>query len=212
MGQGVGCFAGRRGCSAIAHWNGRRWLTYGIPTQVATFDGSSRSNVWLIGESYPRKQGQYTTFRPAVFRFNGSVWTRVRLRVNRMAGTPALAVASRSNIVLGLAPTGHRRACAIRWNGTRWRQIGPNAPGGLPFSTPCQQITSDGRGGFWFGPFYHWSQGRLRHVAVVFPFEHGRAVSSAGMSGIPSSTATWLVGWLKRPGSPPTGFIAKFRR
>ncbi len=210
-----------RGCTATSHWNGATWTTYPLRAQmIASVSASSRAGVWLVGDSYsrtkaaPHHDGYITTSLPYVYRWTGSAWQRSGLAVRRTRAHPSIVADSPKEVFVAEASATHPTACAMRWDGSKWK----------PFYRPdsrgeCNWAVSDDHGGLWLagtlGPgidFVHWTGKRF---VTTKRFSPSRSFNTDGFSlaAVPHSRVAWTFGsYCSLPGAcRDEGLIAELR-
>jgi hypothetical protein len=210
-----------RGCSATSHWNGTGWATYPLAAQtIVSVSASSPSDLWLVGESYaktkpaPHHFGVVTTTLPYVYRWTGSAWHRSGLAVRRTSANPSIVAYSRRDVFVAEASASNKAACAMHWNGSRWKPFyQPGSPGA------CDWAVSDGHGGLWLAgtlglgiDFVHWTGKRFVTTRRFLP---SRSFNTDGflLAPAPHSKVAWIFGsYCKLPGVCRTeGLIAQLR-
>jgi hypothetical protein len=144
----------------VFHWNGRKWASYDvnsvklIPQDVAA---SSPRNVWLTGMTLAGRKE-----RAAAYRWDGSRWFAVSTPHPVVDAGPSVTVISRSNVWIAWDTTITTRAA--HWDGRQWRVV--TAPDNL---VSTGDIVSDGRGGYWFGPFADWTGRGWINAGAISP-------------------------------------------
>jgi hypothetical protein len=134
----------------VFHWNGRTWKSYNvnflnfIPQYMSA---SSGSNVWLTGMIWANKKTEVAK----AYRWNGSRWLGVATPHPAVTSGPSVTALSPSNVWIGWQTSTKNQAA--HWNGHTWTVLtSPDTVDANSFD-----ITPDGRGGYWFGPFADWT-------------------------------------------------------
>jgi hypothetical protein len=122
----LGCPHGNNQCSTTEHWNGVSWTTQPLRAAELNASASSASDVWTVGSTYlrgkPDGHGGFTeSFVPAVFRWTGKAWRFSGLTGARTGSTPSIVAHSSRDVYVGENVKSHPRACAMHWDGSRWR-------------------------------------------------------------------------------------------
>lgn len=198
---GVGRDAGR-GCIATSRWNGATWTTYPLAAQnVASVSASSKAGVWLVGLSYSRTKavphhgGYVTTSVPYVYRWTGSAWHRSGLACCWTSADPSIVADSPKRVFVAEASAAHPTACAMHFDGSKWKPLYRPAPRGA-----CDWAVSDDHGGLWlYGTlglgisFVHWTGKRF---VTTRRFSPSRSFDTDGflVAAVPRSRAVWAYG------------------
>lgn len=139
---------GATGTSYNAHFDGRSWHHFTLPTRVSAVSALSARNIWALGV-------EPVNFRPILMHWNGAKWATIagpKIKVPKRddAFPTRLVALGPKNIWLLYQLGGHSgpppfALGLVHWNGTAWRQQPL-----VPFHAFIDDgLASDGHGGLW---------------------------------------------------------------
>ena len=189
--------ADSQGCTITSHWYGSTWTSYPLRAfEGVTFGGTSKSDVWAVGDSFVRVIRDSPSYVPFVFRWTGSAWQQTGLALRRTFWSPSIVVRSPRDVYVAAASKADRKACAMHWNGSRWSPFRlPGLPG------DCKWTISDYHRGLWFygraAPGFswvHWTGARFVTTPVYRPSKNGWYTNGFTLAAVPHSSLVWLFG------------------
>ena len=174
--------------TTILHWNGTAWTRFVVPTMVADMEGTSDSDLWLIGTDSNHQVGDQEFGKLVAFRWKGTSWRWVPMPHPEISGTPTFTVGSAKNVWISAwsAKTdqqGQQPTLGVHWNGVRWTIL--TAPDTALASGP---IAIDGRGGAWFTPNARWNGRMWLEEAGLWLPSWANPFSFVSMARIPGTT------------------------
>jgi hypothetical protein len=153
--------ASSSGPVSYLHFNGKAWVTGGIPgtktdasqlVQVTAAAAVSSSDVWVFGGKY-KISGTQETLVPYAAEFDGRSWS-----TKSVPGSGEITAASAVSADNIWAVTGKSSALSVsvgtstptvlRWTGTRWQAAAPQ-PAHLPAGADLTAITAERGGDVW---------------------------------------------------------------
>jgi hypothetical protein len=198
------CTAGRSpsACRALmAHWNGAHWSSSRLNILVsglAEVDG----DVWLAGVSgcgagsggLGAGSGRLVVLRQKATGWQAVSAEPVAISTSCLTPPQLAAGAPGTAWILSLpAAAGQPPGALFYWNGLRWADVAvPARSAGQPLGA-VDQLTYDGSGGAWAGPFAHWTGRRWINVDQLGPGQPS-AIQLGVAAAIPGSGSSWAVG------------------
>jgi hypothetical protein len=222
---------GNADLSQALHWNGRRWAVVPVPNPGGTLSGDfdelfdvecpSPTGCWAVGR-YGTESGG-TVLLNLVLHWNGRKWLAVGApepagsahgdvnelnAIRCMSAASCLAVGAYGSLTGTFVLLNE----VLRWNGTRWSQVGVPSPGGHANAgafSDLMGLACTSRTNCWgvgtFGNFFtpatfidqalHWNGRNWSQVAVPEPDGDAQgAMQDLVFAACRSATDCWAVG------------------